>query len=266
MPRVRCGALKLFYEEAGSGPPLVLICGLGFWRWQWFKQGPFFSQFFRTITFDSRGVGDSDRPQEPYTTADLAADVAGLVEGLGLGPSHILGYSLGGTIAMELAARRPELVRSLVLVSTHSGGEQHIPADPEAHARLAPDPALDHRANMGRSMAVVAAPGYWDANPAEMAQVLDVRLSKPTPYWSFNLQLQAARAWPGIGQRLQDLAAPALIVHGDADQLVPVANASSLAALLPGAQVLLIPGAGHLPFIEAAPMFNRVVARFLQSV
>lgn len=265
MPRVPCGGVQLFCEEFGSGDAVVLIPGLGFWRWQWFKQVPFFSQYFRTVTLDNRCVGDSDQPDVPFTLADMAADTAHVIRSLNLAPAHVVGYSMGGSIALELALAEPELVRSLVLVSSTLGGPEQVSADPDVLARLVPEPALDHQANMRRSLPVVAGPGYWEQHPEEMEQVIAMRLSKPTPYAAFAQQLAAARGWPGLGDRAGRVQASVLVVHGDADQLVPVANGRKLAAQLSG-QLAVIPGTGHLPFIEAAPMFNRLVTQFLRSI
>lgn len=266
MPHVEVNGGSLFYEEHGSGPALVMLAGLGYWRWCWFKQVAPLSRWFRVVAVDNRGVGDSGQPDRPYGVIDMAADVAALLDELGLGRTHVLGHSMGGFIAQELALGWPDRVDGLVLVSTSAGGTDHVPADPAIMALLSPLPDLTHEQNMRRAITAVTGPGYWDEHPDEWEQVVRVRMTRPTPLPSYGLQLQAARGWPGAGPRLDQATAPALVIHGDADQLAPPANGRRLAARIPGAQLRLLPDTGHLPFIERAPMFNRLVEEFLLAL
>lgn len=267
MPRLRVNeGIELYYEEAGQGPPILFISGLGYWRWCWFRQVPFLSRSFRVITFDNRGVGDSDKPDVPYTIPLLARDAADLVRGLGHERVYVAGHSMGGMIAQELALAEPALVAGLVLVGTTAGGPGHVAPDPAALQALVPRPDLTHEENMRLAFPVAVAPGYFDRNPDDLEEMVRVRMSRPTPLYAYHRQLGAARAWGGSAGRLAGLAVPTLVVHGDQDALVPLANGRRLAELIPDAGFCVIPGTGHLPFIEAAPMFNRVVAEFLGSL
>jgi len=119
MPHLWTNGVNLYYEEHGSGEPLILIMGFTVssigWRWNL----PAFAQEFRTIVFDNRGVGQSDKPDEPYSMAMFADDTAGVLDGLGIDQAHVFGISMGGMIAQEFTLRNPQRVKTLTLGCTH---------------------------------------------------------------------------------------------------------------------------------------------------
>lgn len=122
MPEASLGKIKLHYEEQGQGPPLMMILGLGQDMNTWAFQVPNFSKHFRVIRFDNRDSGRSSRSEEPYTTRTMASDTLGLMDHLGIERAHILGTSMGGMIALEVALQAPDRVMSLILASTTSWG------------------------------------------------------------------------------------------------------------------------------------------------
>ena len=122
MPYTAAPGFRMYYEEHGSGFPLLLINGLGSDHLEWLHQVPAFAARFRGIVFDNRGTGETDVPPGPYTTAEMADDAASLLRTLGIGRAHVLGVSLGGMIAQEVALRHPDLVDGLVLGCTGPGG------------------------------------------------------------------------------------------------------------------------------------------------
>ncbi len=127
MSTMRVKDSSVDYDIVGQGPPLLLIGGMGFGRWSWFKQSPALSRYFRIITFDIRNIGHLDAEEGAYSVSNLAAHAAALLDHLKIERSHVLGTSLGGFVAQEVALRRPELVDRLVLISTSYGGSDHEP-------------------------------------------------------------------------------------------------------------------------------------------
>ena len=127
--------VRIVWEERGSGPPLLLIQGLGYARWSWEPVLPGLAERFRVISFDNRGIGESDKPAGPYTAREMADDALQVLDEAGVERAHVLGASLGGMIAQELAVAAPERVERLVLCCTTPGGAATVPM-PEVTVRL----------------------------------------------------------------------------------------------------------------------------------
>ena len=252
--------VELHVEEHGDGFPLLLIQGLGYATWAWRFQLPAFSERFRTIAFDNRGAGRSEKPPGPYSIELLADDAARVLEGR---RAHVLGVSMGGYVAQTLALRRPELVERLVLVCTATGGPEHVytpQATLDAWERNAHLPPHEFaRATMHLSLA----PGWDEEHPDLYPQLLRARLEFPTPPESWRSQFDACWEFVGRVSPLERIDAPALVVHGDADRIVPYENALELVRRLPQAELATFPGAGHLVFLERPDEFNATVLRFL---
>src|SRR5690349_18217962 len=132
MPKTTSNGIELYYEIYGEGKPLVLISGLGYSLWQWHRVVPLLAEHFQVITFDNRGVGQSEKPAGPYSAQILAADTVGLLDALQIERAIILGHSMGGFIAQALALDFPGRVEKLILCSTNFGGPRHIPVTEEA--------------------------------------------------------------------------------------------------------------------------------------
>ena len=252
--------MKLYREEHGDGPPLLLIAGLGYAIWSWQRQIPVWSESFRVIAVENRGTGRSPKPPGPYSIDVLADDAAEALEGR---RAHVAGFSMGGYIAQTLALRHPELVERLVLVCTATGGPSHLPTPDgtiqtwEAHADRPPPEFA--RASMPLSFA----PGWTDAHPDEFEQLLADRLEYPTPPECWRAQYDACRRFVEQVSPVEQIDAPTLVVHGDADRVVPYENGVELARRIPGALFERFAGGGHLLFLESPETFNRIVAEFL---
>lgn len=268
MPTTQIGSQTIYYDEYGTGAPLILIPGLGGSRLGWAKQLAPFAQKYRVINLDNRDAGDSGLSVRAYTIADMADDVAGVIENLNLGAAFIVGVSMGGFIAQHLTLRHPARVKKLVLVSTSAGGAGHVNPKPEIAALLVRDPNEDIETRVRRSYAHITGPGFADAHPEDVARAIEHGYRFQMSPAAYQRQLNAAVSHTqGSGTRahLAEIRVPTLVVHGECDPLVPYANGQTLAAEIPGARLLTLAGVGHLPHIEATEQFNRAVLAFLEG-
>jgi pimeloyl-ACP methyl ester carboxylesterase len=263
MPTIQTGSHRVYYDEYGTGHPLLLIPGLSNSRLSWWKQiEPLFKKY-RVINMDNRDAGDSALGTGPYTIADMADDAAGLIQSLHLNTTYVVGWSMGGFIALELTLRHPGLVKKLILVSTSAGGPTQIPPTPEIAALLVPVENEDIETNVRRIYPSLAAPGYMQSHPEDLYQVVHNAKAKPMRLESYQRQLGAVMAWGGVSHRLNQITAPTLVLHGDADSLIPYGNGQHLSTHIQGAKFLTYTRVGHLPPIEAPERFNRDVTDFL---
>jgi 3-oxoadipate enol-lactonase len=240
----------LFYERSGAGEPLLLIMGMSGTRKGWGE--PFLDALradFEVLVYDHRGVGGSSPVTEPFSLAELAQDASALLEVVGWDSAHVVGISMGGMIAQELAIAHPEQVRTLTLGCTYAGGEG---------SALAPDTTLAHLGaawqSGDRDQAIRAA---WEVNVSEpfshdadaFAAFRARALELPVAMAVILLQMQA------IGEhdtsaRLAQISAPTLVIHGTADIMLPATNAPLIAAAIPDARLTILDGIGHMFFVE----------------
>jgi len=260
--RVLVNGIGLYYEDTGRGEPVLLIEGLGYAAWMWYRQRDAFAARYRTVIFDNRCAGQSDHPDEPFTVADMAADAAGLLRVLETGPVHVLGVSMGGFIAQELALNHPRLVKSLVLCCTSFGGPNAVPVTPRALESMTEISGLTPEQVIRQGLSVAFSRPYFDSHPAEVDRIVAWRLALGTPRRAWQRQFEAVLSF-GSEDRLGQIGVPTLVMAGDEDLVVPVQNAHALAGRIPGAELAIFPGGGHLFFIEQAPRFNSTVIDFL---
>lgn len=241
---------RLFVLDQGAGDPVLFIPGLGYGTWSWVRQLEPVSSGARVVAMDNRGAGRSDKPEGTYSIEQLAEDAYAVLVQRSATPAVVVGGSMGGYIALMLASRHPEVVRSLVLLATTSGGpgSHAVPETTlrawEAATSLAPEAAA--RATMPLSFA----PGWVDEHPDEFEELLALRLESPTPAAAWLRQFAACATFLRDGLPSGTVEQPATIVHGTADRVVPYENAAHLARALPQASVVTLPGAGHLCWIE----------------
>ncbi|MBN1178206.1 MAG: alpha/beta fold hydrolase [Anaerolineae bacterium] len=268
MPNVHTNGIDLYYEVTGSGEPLVLIAGLGYGLWMWHKMVPGLARHFQVIAFDNRGAGQSSKPDGSYSAPMMAADTAGLIDALGLRGAAVMGHSMGGFIAQQLVLDRPDLVGKLILSATNFGGPHHVPVTPEAMAVIL-DRSGDPIDVVKRGIAVACAPGFIDAHPELVEELVAYRLTGPVPPAQYQAQTAV-----GIGlmseaacfeHRLKDVTAPTLILFGEHDKVVPPANAELLAQQIPGSRIVILPGAGHMFPIEAPEAAVEAITAFLEK-
>lgn len=264
---IETNGIRLAYEERGSGEPLVLIMGLGADGQVWDAHAKAYAQSFRCFLVDNRGTGDSDKPEGPYTTAQMADDYAGLIRGLGLGKVRVAGISMGGAIAQELALRHPELVRSLLLVCTW--------AKFEPYAVMAFENLVKVRA-AASSADFMQLLHLWIWSPAYMATHADklradqaataeaVANGSWMPQHAFAAQAAACITHDAT-DRLQDIKVPTLLTIGTADIFTPPACTEYLHQRIAGSTVITFPGWGHVHHWEDEERFNRVTREWLET-
>lgn len=249
--------MRIAWEEHGSGTPLLLIQGLGYARWSWQPIVPGLAERHRVLLFDNRGIGESDVPPGPYSAREMADDALQVLDEAGAERAHVLGASLGGMIAQELAAAHPERVDRLVLCCTTPGGDAAVPM-PAATVQLFADaPALEPREALRRFVANALSAS---APAALVDELLRRRLDSPQDPAGWQAQAAAGTTFAGVNGAVR---APTLIVTGTEDNVVDPRNADVLAERIPGGRVERLEGAGHLFFWEQPDAFVRIVTEFL---
>ncbi len=265
MPTVNVGDISIYYEVHGEGEPLLLITGLSSDLTSWIFQIPEFSKKYRVIIFDNRGVGRTDAPDIPYSTEMMADDSAGLLNALGIEKAHILGHSMGGFIAQELALKYPLLVRSLVLASagtqeTHMG--KHLI---DTWARMAREGV--NRELFVRELLLWLFTENFFENTVMVQIAVDMLVTGPYPQPAHGLIRQVGACLEhNMKDRIGNITTPTLVLAGKEDILVPVRMSEELAAGIPGAELVVLEGAGHGALSEAADKFNLAVLEFLSKV
>ncbi len=256
------GRVQIAWEERGAGQPLVLVHGLGYGRWGWEPVVEAFAERFRVITLDNRGIGDSDVPPGPYTAGDMAADVAGVLDAAGVARAHVVGTSLGGMVAQELALSFPDRVDRLVLVCTTPGGPRAFPF-PVGTQRLLDDARnLSPEVALRRFVENALAPDTPAECPELVERLYALRLAHPPDPAGWSAQAAVSTSFD-VFDRVGAIETPTLVVHGTADAVVDSRNAPLLAERLPNARLELVEGAGHLLFWEDPEQFVALVTEFL---
>lgn len=249
MPYAEVNGIRLYYEEEGTGPPLLLISGLGANRLSWATAVPALRDQYRCITFDNRGVGKSDVPPGPYRMDTLGDDAAALIEHLGIGPVDCVGWSMGGSVLQSLMIRHPERVRRGVLLST-------LPSyTPIQHKWL---DALTFMRKHGLdpvALAVIGAPwgttarSLYDHDRRYQLLEMIADMPDPTSYEGFHAQGEAIRNYDSR-PALPGVRTPTLVLVGAEDVLTPPSQAVEIASLIPGARLTVLPRGGHGMVIE----------------
>ena len=247
------------WERRGSGPAVVLVHGLGYARWGWEPVIDALAERCEVVLLDNRGIGASDAPPGPYTVAEMAGDVLRVMDEAGLERAHVVGTSLGGMIAQELALSSPERVEKLVLVCATPGGPHAAPMPEVTVTLLAEAPGLEPFVALRRFVENALAP---DPPDETVERILAHRLATAQSPAAWMAQAAAGAAFDAW-DRLPELAAPTLVVHGTADVVVAPANAQLLAERIPGADIEWFEGCGHLLFWEEPERFVEVVGEFL---
>jgi pimeloyl-ACP methyl ester carboxylesterase len=266
VPKLKVNGINIHYDVYGAGEPLLMIMGLGASSAMWDPDVvQELANSFRTITFDNRGTGQSDKPDEPYSIEMFADDAAGVLEGLNIPRAHIFGVSMGGMISQEFGLRHAGHTATLTLGCTTAGGAHSVPPPPESMKVLtAPRVGVAPEEIIRRGWPLSYSARYIAENRAKLEAGIPRMLEHPTPPFAFQRQLEGTytlKTW----DRLPNIAAPTLVITGADDVLIPARNSELIAERIPGAKLHLIPGAGHGFFSEARDEFLRVLVPFLKS-
>ena len=258
----RNGAVEIAYDVRGQGPPLVLIQGLGVGRWGWEPVVDRLARRFRVITVDNRGIGASGAPVGSYSTRVMAEDVVAVMDDAGVGSGSVVGTSLGGMVAQELALTHPERVDRLVLVATIPGGRLTAPMPLKTAYLLTWAPLMRSEQRLRGFVEHNLGPRTLRRRPRVARRLMARKLAHPQAERAWRAQATAGVLFNPLG-RQRRITQPTLILQGTADQVVNPANAEILAGLLPDARLRYFDGAGHLVYWDEPRRFVRVVSHFL---
>ena len=277
MPTTKIRDVELYFEEHGRGDPLLCIMGFATDSTGWLLQVPAFAERHRTIVFDNRGVGRSSKPTGAYTIHEMADDAVALLDHLDIERAHVLGLSMGGMIAQELVLRHPERVRGLVLAATFP--EPDVATEEqrkmifgqmggtitEAGEMTIDVAAMNPLLFFQHLLPLVFNPSFIQSELPKLMQLFSGALQYGFSIEAILGQMQAIMNHKAT-DRLATIAAPTLVLTGDADRLISPANSDVLARSVPGAKLVRIPGGSHGFNIEMPDLFNREVLDFLATV
>ena len=262
MEFVEVSGLRIGFEQRGRGQTLMLLHGLPGDARIWERQLDDLADEFRVVAWDAPGSGQSADPDGPFGVTEVAEYLVGFVEMLDLGRPHVLGLSWGSGVALELYRVSPTVPSSLVLASGYAGWAGSLPADMrmqrlEAYLTAARTPK--------REALRAWAPGMF--SPSAPADIVDEAMAIASDFHPESLSA-LARSFAETDLRgvLPSIQVPTLVLHGDADVRSPLSVGHALHAAIPGSQLAVLPGVGHLSNVEAPESFNAEVRRFLDSV
>ena len=260
MPTLRSNGIDLYYETAGQGEPLLLLHGLGSRSEDWQLQVPAFAQRYRVVAADMRGHGRTSKPPGPYSVPMMAADVLGLLDGLGLAAAHVVGLSMGGMIAFQMAVDQPERVRSLVIVNS---GPELVARTFGERLRVWQRLALARLFPPARTAQFLGPRLFPKAEQAELREMFIAHWAQNDPR-AYRAAMRALIGW-SVLDRVGTLRCPTLIISGDRDY-TPASYKERYTALIPDARLVVIEDSGHATPIDQAERFNACVLEFLSGV
>ena len=268
MPKAIVNGINMYYEVHGKGLPLVMIQGFAGNHGAWFFQTPVFKNYYKVIVFDSRGIGKSGTSGEPYTIRTMADDVIGLMNHLNIDKAHILGLSLGGIVAQEIAISYPERVIKLILGSTIVGSE-----------------VKDVNPKMMDALGIREVSPDVDINEVDFRKLMNFMVSAAfnkmlyrmvfVPLSKFSLRYvdaegclrqMASVAGYDTLDRLPLIKAPTLVITGTGDRIVSPSVSDVIASKIPNARLVKVKGGSHAFFMEMRGRFNAEVLNFLRNV
>jgi 2-hydroxy-6-oxonona-2,4-dienedioate hydrolase len=254
---------RLHYLEAGRGDPVILLHGTGGEGARWLPTIKGLAPYFRVISLDQIGFGQSDKPLTNYHSGVFAGFLAGFMQAIGVPRATIIGQSMGAGVALYLAVHHPEMVERLVLVD---GGGYRSASDPPAAPANWHDRQIANAGTLEESREYLEKLYYDHSFVTDKMVEHNLILRLRSAYTIESMQTANARGLGGVTEEeVRGIKAPTLLVWGMNDPLSPIANADKLNAAIKSSRKVLIDKAGHYPFLEHADKFNQIVLEFLKS-
>lgn len=263
MPHLHANGINIYYEQYGQGYPLVLISGLGGDRTFWQPSIDILSRHFKLVIYDTRGIGRSDAPEAPYSMQMFADDLAGLMDGLNISHAHVLGFSMGGNIALQFALKYPQKISKLILAATCATLNIQIKLYVDAVLSV-----YEGGISTGAMFNLVA-PWLFSERflslPGNEAYLqFDENDPEQQPLYAWRIQYQAQREFNVI-PKLSNIAHKPLILTGEHDVFAQMNDAKILSDGIPGSELKVIAGAGHLFNYEYPELFHECISEFLKK-
>lgn len=262
MAKIKINDIEMYYEIHGEGKPLVLIEGLGYSSWMWYKQVEELSKKFKVIIFDNRGVGETDKPDMEYSIELFADDLADLLSKLEIKKAHVLGVSMGGFIAQEFALKYPCMIDKLILCSTSFGGPNSIPI-PEDTLNIMLKGGGKYESIQEIKDAIGTALDKDKMKAEVLTKIMEEKMNNPQPKYAYQRQLMAGASF-NCEERVDKIKSETLILAGKGDRVVPHENARLLKQKIPCSKVEIIDDAGHVFFMEQPQIANKLIIEFLE--
>ena len=262
MPFTSNNGVKIYWEEDGVGEPLLLIMGLGGTLSSWWRILPLLTEKYRVIVFDNRGVGESDAPPPPYSLVEMMQDAKAVLDAAQVESANVLGLSMGGMIAQELALHFPEMVRSLILAGTFCGSTAAVWAKPEVQTTL-----MASGINSPEAAFWAMAPFIYDEStpPSKIEEDLAARAGIFASRQSFIAQMMAMVWWPGTHSRLNQIKSPTLVLHGVNDQLIPCQNGRIIANQIHNSKLIEMEKMSHIFMTDQPERSMAEILPFLEN-
>lgn len=265
MPAAQVGDLRIVYDLAGDGDPVLMINGIGAARSGWDLQVPAIAREYTAITFDNRDVGETGPGENTdfYPVRQLADDAAGLLDALGIERAHIVGASMGGCIAQEFAISHPGRARSVTIICSWASVDPRMAELWEQWEHLF---AAQGAIEWARTTWLWIFTHRWYNDPAHPQSLLDAAAADPHPQTlaMYLRQSHAAKTFDAV-DRLSSVSTPAHVVVGAEDIFTPSRCSQDIAGIIPGAKLTILPNVGHGAFWETASAFNEAILSFLRA-
>jgi len=266
MSTIKAGEINLEYYVEGAGPPLLMIMGFAGQANSWGE--PIMDRLrerFTCIRFSNRGTGASDKPEAPTTIRMMADDTVALMDALDIKRPHVFGISMGGMIAQEIVLNYAERVNGLILGCTSPGWSHGETASPEVSAAMVPTPGLSREEMVRNFWTAICSPAFIENSAEFLEEMIVTNMKLATPMDTVMKQSVAIQGFDSF-DRLSQIKAPTLVIHGDVDRLVPPANGDILANGIAGAEKLTLEGAAHMFFWEQPEKAADAIVEFLARV